>query len=203
VTGISEIPESDRALYQCIGMNRANLSTFADNFQRSVSLFELLERGGGPPSTGVFGGVFIFYRIIAARDGALNLFHFRCSLEAFRRQTEAIRRNIGIPDRDDIRTLLVELDRKLPHIDVIRNAIAHAGELHDTPKKISSAIQKKRRVAHGIETGVGGIFKEGLFEKTYSIGKNGKIFSLEITKETASILTEVVHLANQISVTRV
>jgi hypothetical protein len=56
----------------CVYINYSNLHQFIQAFQKSVALFELLERGGGPPSTGVFGGVFIQYRIIAARDGALS-----------------------------------------------------------------------------------------------------------------------------------
>src|SRR5215212_7552350 len=79
-------PIAEIDAYQCVSINRFNLRHFASEFQNSVALFELLERGGGPPSTGVFGGVFILYRIIAARDGALNVYHFKCCLEAIKKQ---------------------------------------------------------------------------------------------------------------------
>ena len=57
----------------CVYINYFNMSQFLERFRRSVKLFEFPERGGAPPSVGVFGGEFIQYRIIAARDGALNL----------------------------------------------------------------------------------------------------------------------------------
>src|SRR4051812_12686370 len=83
---MNDIPEAEQEAHACIAVNRLNLSRFFEEFQRSVRLFELLERGGGPPSAGVLGGEFIHYRIIAARDGALNIFHFGCALEAVRKQ---------------------------------------------------------------------------------------------------------------------
>ncbi len=102
-------------------MNRANLSRFLEEFEISVALFELLERGGGPPSRGVLGGLFINYRIIAARDGAMNIFHFGCSLETIKKQLPACPR---LAQKTDALT---------------RNELAHGswGELHYGAKGIT------------------------------------------------------------------
>ncbi len=70
------IPPDEKDAYECIVLNRMNLFRFAQEFATSVALFEFLERGGQSPSAGVLGGEFIKWRIIAARDGALNVYHF-------------------------------------------------------------------------------------------------------------------------------
>jgi hypothetical protein len=68
----------------CVSRNVVNLYRFFAEFQLSVERFELLERGRDHRAS--VGGQFIKYRIIAARAGALNLYHFGCSLEAMEEQ---------------------------------------------------------------------------------------------------------------------
>jgi hypothetical protein len=80
------IPPDEKDAYGCIVANRANLFRFEHDLARSTALFEFLERGGGPPSAGVLGGEFTIWRMIAARDGALNIYHFGCSLDAIKKQ---------------------------------------------------------------------------------------------------------------------
>ena len=75
--GVNIPPEETKA-HECIMANFAGLYRFLSEFQNSVALFEYLERGGGPPSDGVLGGQFTIWRMLAARDGALNIYHFKC-----------------------------------------------------------------------------------------------------------------------------
>lgn len=76
----------EAAYCDCLAANRLNLSRFYDGFVLAEQLFELLERGGGPPTLGVLGGTFIQFRTIAAKEGAMNIFHFGNTLLAIKRQ---------------------------------------------------------------------------------------------------------------------
>ena len=64
-----------------VALNKSNLGDFHVALQTAVNLFIVLERGGDP-SREVLGGEFIQYRIVAARDACLNLYHFERSLDA-------------------------------------------------------------------------------------------------------------------------
>jgi hypothetical protein len=114
-------------------MNKANLTRFLDEFRMSVALFELLERGGGPPSVGVFGGEFMNYRMIAARDGALNIFHFGCSLEALKKQLARCPSLASRTNAVKLRNAIKQFGSYFPHADNVRNAVAHAGSFFLLP----------------------------------------------------------------------
>ncbi|MGY5805245.1 hypothetical protein ACXHMN_28210 [Rhizobium sp. LEGMi12c] len=189
---------NEAQIFDCIKINQLNLSRFLQDFQHSTSLFELLERGGGPPNVGVFGGVFINYRIIAAKDAAMNLYHFRCSLDAIIKQSKFVPSLISSASMQSVRDQLSLFDSKFPHTDTIRHGIAHAGELHETPIKINAAAQTKHRKAYGVETGPGGMLICALFERTFTIGKQRKIFSMQVDNSTISVLVSITHSINSI-----
>src|SRR4051794_27545198 len=150
---------------QCIAMNRYNLRRFFGDFQVSVALFELLERGGGPPSVGVFGGIFIQYRIVAARDGGLNVYHFRCSLEAIKKQMPLAATLAKKVDPIAIRKAVTEFDRLFPNTDHVRHGIAHAGEVFKNPAAMKVHQQKQPHEGAGFAIGSGGWFQEALYER--------------------------------------
>jgi hypothetical protein len=75
----NDIPTGEVEVYICIATNRTNLYRFYDNFRRAVELFRFLKPGGAASQLGSF---YIPFRIIAARDSALNIFHFGCTLDA-------------------------------------------------------------------------------------------------------------------------
>jgi hypothetical protein len=182
----------------CVYINYSNLHQFIQAFQTSVALFELLERGGGPPSTGVFGGVFIQYRIVAARDGALNIYHFGSSLAAIRTLIATHRRELA--DKFDpikIRKASTQFRADFPHIDSVRHAIAHAGELNDTPSKLKTSEQKTDHTGHGFSSGAGGILVNALYERTYSIGFEGSVFTLQLDAASISKLEHIFGLVGE------
>lgn len=194
---------NEARIFDCIKINQLNLSRFLQDFQHSTSLFELLERGGGAPNVGVFGGVFINYRIIAARDAAMNLYHFRCSLDAIIKQSKFVPSLIPSASMHSVSDQLSLFDSKFPHTVTIRHGVAHAGELYNTPIKISAATQTKRQKAHGVETGPGGMLICALFERTFTIGKEGsrkegEIFSMQVDNSTTSVLASITHSVNSI-----
>jgi hypothetical protein len=182
--------EDEKSIVECITFNRNNLSTFVGNFYYSVALFELLERGGNP-SAGVSGGVFINYRMIAARDGALNIFHFGKTLEAIKLCVPRCPPSALIVNTENVDCAIQQFKECFPNIDYIRHAIAHAGELNNAPTKLKASTTRKSRQAHGISVGPGGIFSHGLFEKSYHVSRSGKIFTVTIDQATLDKLVAI------------
>ena len=191
------VPESEADAYQCIFANKATLFIFALNFQFSVQLFEFLERGGGPPSVGVFGFPFTLYRMIAARDGALNIYHFKCSLDALKKQLPTSPTIAKYVDAIKVREALKQFNKYFPNTDNIRHAISHAGEMQPTPRRQKQNIQKKDESFHGGASGAGGLFMGAIYEKTYTVGIEGTVFSVSLDNESIRKLNHTISMIDE------
>lgn len=186
IPSTSVLSREDFDICTCVSVNRLNLTRFVEEFHVAVQLFELLERGGGPPSVGVFGGVFTNFRLIAARDGALSLYHFSCSLEAL--QSLLIRcpttRN---SDLKALKTAAKVFRRAFPNAAALRHAVAHAGEVFANPARMKEHIQQQDFNSPGGFSSAGGYLSAQLFERRFSIGWQGKVFT--VTMDISSVVT--------------
>jgi len=180
----------------CVLINRANLTHFLNEFQISVALFELLERGGNP-SAGVFGGVFIQYRIIAARDGALNIFHFGCSLDAIKKQLPRSPSLVRQTDAIKLRNAVKQFNSFFPHADNVRHAVAHAGEMFRSPQRMKENEQKTDHKGVGFSSVAGGFLIGALYERTYSVSNLGQIFSVTLDSGAVQKLAKVILLVDE------
>lgn len=187
-------PEEEE-ICACVSINRLNLQRFVGDLAVAVQLFELLERGGGPPSVGVFGGVFIQYRIIAAKEAALNIYHFGNSLDALRRQVYICPTTHSVVDAGKLKQAFSLFNRYFPHANNTRHAVAHAGEIWGSPAKAREHRQRETYVTAGGFTS-GGFLTAMLFEKTYSVGWEGKVFEVHMDTPTIQKLIEVMSLAH-------
>ncbi|WP_147283735.1 hypothetical protein [Bosea caraganae] len=184
------------AFCDCVSANRLNLQRFLDEFVETVQLFELLERGGGPPSVGVFGGVFIKFRIIAAKQGALSLFHFKNSLEALREYIYRCPRTRYV-DGKKLREAKSLFDRYFPNADNTRNAVAHAGEIYKSPAAIRQHEQKQDYRGIGVFSAAGGLSIQSLYERTYAIGWIGQVFEVHMDTSSIQKLAEVLNIVEE------
>lgn len=179
----ASISSAEESAYQRVIANRSNLLRFLESFEVSVSLFEFLERGGHPPTAGVLGGDFIQWRIVAARDGALNIYHFGCSLKALKQQLwhcPTIAKNVEL---DLITDAIRHFKLYFPHAKNIRHAIAHAGEMADSPKQMK------------IGEGKNGLI-HALYERKYTIGYLGDEFTVEMDATSTNKLRHLTHMAD-------
>jgi len=189
--------EAERPLTaeDCLSLNRANLTLFAQQFHTAVELFTFLERGGNPPHVGVFGGIFIQYRMIAARDAALAVYHFGCTLDAIKKMVpQSVTASTAV-DTADINRIITLFDVSFPHSKMIRNAIAHAGELYSSLPKVKNSMQRKDAEYHGGYSSSGGILLAAIYERTYTLSKGGSVFSFTVdhgvTLTLAGLLRQV------------
>jgi len=197
---MAEIPKVTRTISatdDCIAMNRMNLGIFLEEFQTAVNLFTLLERGGGPPSVGVFGGVFSQYRCIAAREAALVIYHFGCTLNAINKlfpYSSEVKSHASI---DIIVSAISHFRHSFPHANEIRQSIAHAGELFNSVPKLRASGQRREETFHG--GSVGGpnvILRAALYERTFTVGKAGSTFSLAVDDSSTMKLINIIQMVN-------
>ncbi len=180
----------------CVSANRLNLAGFVKSFVQAIQLFDLLERGSGPPSVGVFGGIFIEYRIIAAKEGAMNIYHFGCTPDALRHQVGRCPRTRTIVDARKLKQAFILFNRHFPHANNTRHAVAHAGEIWTSPAKAREHRQKKAYVSTGGSIAAGAFLSAMLFERTYSVGWAGMVFEVQMGESTTQKLVDVLSLAH-------
>jgi len=195
MSGNPPVPENKIDIGPCISINRANLGNFMRAFQTSAALFELLRRGGGPPTVGEFGGVFSLYRIIAARDAALNLYHFKCCLVAIKNQLPRSPVLSATVDARALRNALRQFNKYFKNCDNVRNAIAHAAEIFSSPEIMRRNEQKMPRSGHGFSIGAGWL-TNAIYETTYSVGIEGDVFSVQVDNTSVGKLAHVIALVD-------
>lgn len=194
VTDAAPLSSNEEEICSCVSMNRANLQTFASGFIRAGRLFELLERGGGPPHLAVFGGEFVDFRAIAAKEGALNVYHFGCSLSALRGQVGRCPRTQGVVSASKLKDADKLFKKHFPNADTIRHAVAHAGEVWASPERAARHRLRKDHIWIGGFTGAGTHQFSGLFNRTYALQWEGRVFEVEIDVSTGQKLLDVVFL---------
>lgn len=179
MTADAPLSPDENDICECVVMNQLNLRIFGEGLAVAVQLFELLERGGGPPQVGVFGGVFNNYRMIAAKEGALNIYHFGCSLRE-------LRQKVGLCPRTRDKTAgkkLREADKlfrqHFPNAEAIRHAIAHAGEVWTSPHRAARhQLKQDHSGPDGSHISAGAHQAQMLSGRTYSVQWEGSMFQV-------------------------
>jgi hypothetical protein len=179
----------------CIGLNRHNLVVFYEAFQASIALFDLLEWAGQAPGATALPLDFIRYRRIAARDAALNLYHFKYSLRAIKKN---LPKSVALSARIDavaIRNALKYFNSNFPNIDQVRHAVAHAGELFSNVAKMRQNESNSTITGHGF-THQGRWFSEAMSGRIYTVGIEGKAFFVVADQSTLLKLGSIISMVD-------
>jgi hypothetical protein len=180
---------NDQSVKICVMKNVLCLQIFLEQFRKAVALFDLLERTA--PPLDVLKNEYFAYRMIAARDGALSIFHFKCCLEAIKKQLPRSKSLLALVDSVKIREILKQFSVLFPHADNIRHAIAHAGETFKSPERMKQHGMKVPRYGPGFAVDEGGYLLSALNGRTYSAGNHGEIFSVTLDQIAISNLGTV------------
>ena len=177
------VTESDRNTFECLALNKRNLGRFAWEFERSVELFEYMgqidaDRRDQYEPVGTLRPPFGHYQMIAGRDAALNIYHFYCAITAVRIQLSRCKSLQGA-DHRSVKIARQIFEGQFPHTEHIRNAVAHAGELAETPGKMMDTMA----LGHQLVSSISG--------SIFSVGKEGSVFSVTINKATTGKLRAI------------
>ena len=165
------------------------MQIFETQFSRAVALFDLLERAD--PPLDVLEGESFAYRMIAARDGALSVYHFKRCLDAIKKQLPRSRSLSAAVDSSKISAIVKRFAVPFPHADNVRHGIAHAGETFSSPEKMEFSSMKVPRCGPGFAVDEGGYLLAALHGRTYSVGNKGDVFSVTPNDVATSNLSTV------------
>ncbi|RVG68165.1 hypothetical protein [Sinorhizobium meliloti] len=179
---LSTIPEEEHEIATHLSFLLYKLHTYAEDFLSGLLLFDnvgtLAERAGPEYERIVSKWLFI-----AARDGAMTIFHYGKVLHLIRSsmgKCPAFRSRVDV---DALRQCARDFDAAFPLYIQIRNAIAHAGEMLQLEK------QKQHSISGAID--IPGFIKGFLNEATLNANIVGRDFGY--TFEGAYITYSVSH----------
>jgi hypothetical protein len=165
--------------------NLGHLWQYADEFGGAIALFD---HAAEHCTEGVRDVYFRWVRI-AARDGAMSLYHYSECLKAIRTSTGQTAWSNAI-DMKALRDLAKEFRHRFPHIEVVRDGIGHSAELSASV----SAIEN-----NSVQTDDGWLFTAGSIDvaaRRYTVTKKptknaaAEVFSYDISHEAFSFLED-------------
>ncbi|WP_143435244.1 hypothetical protein [Henriciella aquimarina] len=186
------LPEAERQDVLFLSRKFNDMVKYTKNFYADVGLFEEC-LFAARKATRENRDLLSRYPFVAARDGAMTIYHFAKALDnangaAFRVPTIA-----RLVDKNLLKDARKLLEDTFPLHVALRHAVAHAAELASNPEK------EKDRALSGPYEGLGikieheqatATIEEGLSNRTFFTTHQGQILSYDITKSSADALVE-------------
>jgi hypothetical protein len=174
------------ALFDCCESEMGRQFSFA------ASRMHLDKKGGGATSVPEVETT-VEWMTMAARDGALTIYHFGNTLEAIRRALPSCPTiNSGV-DHQILRSASKYFRKEFPRYEAIRHVVSHAADFTATQADREVHTHKGGPIKAGkgsieYSKGMDRFFSDNLANRTYFVSYEGKAHSYEIDHETAGKL---------------
>jgi hypothetical protein len=187
----THLPEVERDAAWQLSLAVNGLTKYVDAFEAALNLFDAcipwtterpdLQRR------------FTAWQLLAARDGAMSLYHYsKILMGSHFKNCPSLRAYV---DHRSIRKSRQVFNSAFPHIGDIRHSIAHAAELRETREKIATHSFSGDATSIGISDDVQGLtISNSVFERRFTTTFEKKILQYEISGETLSSLRTITTL---------
>ena len=183
---------SSEELDTCVGFNVINLGTFEQQFFSASTLFTVLSQNDMNWSDDYTIRMQITdWRLVAARDAALSIYHFGKALHAIRSFAGASKQYGGKLNAVELKKVKILFDQNFPDITSMRHAISHAGELAENPRVYAEHVLKENAQGDGFFIAAGASQGLALNGVNLSIPWRGKMITVGIGQDTADTLALV------------
>ena len=134
---VSQLPPTETAAGLSVWENMRGLFDYLDDFYSDCMLMDMsIKTLLQPDSVWVSAYRAMSFQRLAARDGAMSLYHIGVALEHVRGQTATCKTWRELADTDALKEIEKDFKAKFPHFVRMRHAIGHQAELRKSPKKI-------------------------------------------------------------------
>jgi hypothetical protein len=101
------------------------------------------------------------YQFVAARDGAMTIYHFACVIDGIRQSRRNAPTLSAMIDDQRIKIAGRLFNTYFPDFERVRHAVAHAAELMATPESTARNISAQNTItSHGHELSIGDLLDE-------------------------------------------
>lgn len=193
------IPAEEHDLAWIVQGSLSSLGSYVRKFEQALSLFEFAEHQHrlrlsdvspeGIKAMSALSG----WKFVAARDGAMTIYHFMCAMESvktcvYRSPTLKPWFNAKVSKQA---TKLFGV--RFPKCEAMRHAIAHSAELYESPEKLeenafSGDYKDKMFDLQGVK---GVVIADTLSNRSYITTFKRQIISYDVSMDTLNALTEI------------
>lgn len=198
---IADLPKEEQALGWSIETGLLSLGRYTKTFREALSLFQFCQAQQSAsymnqnmnhesfPDIQIFSG----WSLVAARDGAMSIYHFMCAMECVKaclHRCPTLKANFN-PKTSKEATKLFSAN--FPHCEQMRHAIAHQAELTESPEKFSKNAYTGSFNGKGIKLDkvANVMISDYLDNDVYHTTINGSIISYYISETTYNYLYEI------------
>jgi hypothetical protein len=174
--------QDERQFAGDLGLALVHMDTFADNFVDDLKLFDFCE--GQPNADASAALTLVKWRMVAARDGSMNIFHFYRAMKSAEKNLAKCPSLSGQVDRKKMKEANKMFSTHFPRFEEIRNSVGHAADNLLHPDK-----NEKHNIRGGARDGhiwVGEVTRSatGLFGRTFTTTYEGALVSYEVSPDT-------------------
>ncbi len=189
-----DFPPSEHRSIHVIASNLAEIDRFLDDFESALALFDHCEIWiPGAKDNEIAFELCMSWRTIAARDGAMSIYHMGKIMDAIRggfKDCPTFRSNV---DTNALKAAIKRMEAEFPIYIKMRHAVSHRGELHSTPEKrqINSVSGSVNLPGIKISPDSSNNTLRGLINRTLFDSFEGSVISYEISQEAFHELREI------------
>ena len=184
------LPLEERTAGFLLQANLMLLANTVDAFKSALEIFTYANKeiaSAGFTTAACNSG----WRFVAARDGAMSLYHFGRSAEATKTLLKSCPTVIAEVDPIKLKLAVEPFNRSFPRWVKLRDGVAHAGEILKSVEEARTNILKEAYEDTGMSISPGGWSLGNLSGEKYTVGWKGKMFSYPINSESLGILIDV------------
>jgi hypothetical protein len=171
-----------------------DLAHYANDFRAALTLFDFCHEQFHKPGNERCADLpYDHLRFVAARDGAMSIYHFGITIEAIRSQIGKCPTLFSKLDRAKLKALGKHLRAEFPYFEAVRHAAAHLAELTETAEnREANAVTGPHTFAGvTIEFGAKVTFRNVLVDRQYANTTDGKIQAYEVSRHTYDALVAI------------
>ena len=185
------LPEAEREHAAVIGSSLDDLDGYLNNFAAALSLFDSCDNASG--EAGPHRGTYISWMMIAARDGAMTIYHFGKTIDGIRQSLGLCPTLRGLVSRPSLKTAGKLFARHFPSFEKLRHGVAHAGEQSSTLRARRKHALRGDYAGSGfkIRESSGTLLGNNLQDRLFTTSHEGTVLTYEISQATLAKLIEV------------
>ena len=186
------VPEAERGAAWHIEMLLSNMDSYVENFHAAISLFVIAKTPEALERTDRY--TVAAWRRLAARDGAMTIYHFAKCFEAIKAACHAHPTITGLVDRELVRAATRLFNEKFSSCEEMRDSVAHVADKARPPESLDShSLKGEHRIPGGLKTGPeSSTFISGCFNgDTFMMTHEGYLLFYDVTEETLRSLEAV------------
>jgi len=186
-----KLPEPERDFGRHLSDQFIMLASYWRDFERAVHLYDHCARlkheskAVDPHNVRMADrALLVDWMLIAARDAAFTVYHFRSVIRSIRDQLSRTPSVLKLTDTKALEKAWLRVDQEFPTCKAVRDALGHRADMHFSPERSAEH-------AHATGRTIQGSLDEG--SRSIVMTRNREYVSLALTQDTLRRMDSIAH----------